>query len=283
MTETQQQPGKAIAHRQQPAVALGKPMFDLDQAYRLSQALALSDIIPDALKGKPGNVLALMLYGQDLGLSPMQAMQGIDVIKGKPRISAKLMVAKAREHGHRVTVTDQSDTSCTVEVVRRDTGERHEVTFTTDDAVTARACTIKDGKPYARSQRGEAMPWETRHRTMLQWRAASECLNFICPEIAFGFAVAGDVQVGEDGFETQVAEVEPDKPSEDIAADFDDVEDAEIVDTEQTAAEVAGLAEQFDFTPKTNEPEPAEAPPDADEGNPLIYTDREIAEAVGDA
>lgn len=233
MTETQ--PSTALT-----PVDISGAVTDLDGAMRLSKTLAFAAIMPDALRGKPADVLAIMLYGQDLGLSPMQAIQGIDIIKGKPRISAKLMVAKARQAGHLVTIKEHTGSSCTVEAVRKDTGERHQVTFTSEDAAKARLCSIKDGQVIARSSKGEPLPWETRHRTMLQWRAAQECLNFLCPEITFGFDLEGDFQVNDAGI------VVPDE-ADDFTPEDDQIQDAEIVDDETAAADLAEMAAQYDF------------------------------------
>lgn len=255
MTETQQQPGTAV-EKTRSTVALGGPVLDLDSAWRLAQNLAVADLMPRDLRNKPSDVLAVILYGQDLGLSAMQSIQGIDIIDGKPRISAQLMVAKAREAGHRVISKDHTDSSCTVEVIRKDTNERHEVTFTTDDAVKARLCTVKDGVPYARSMKGKPMPWETRHRTMLQWRAAQECLNFICPEIKFGFQLEGDYQVNDAGF---VVTVEED--ADDFAPPHEvEVQDAEIVDDETADAELAEMAARYDFTQPAETVQPERYP-----------------------
>jgi hypothetical protein len=84
-------------------------MTDLDEAYRLSKNLALASLMPDALRGKPSDVLAMMLYGQDLGLSPMQAIQGIYVVKGKPQLSGTTWIALARKAGHRVRIIESND------------------------------------------------------------------------------------------------------------------------------------------------------------------------------
>jgi hypothetical protein len=81
-------------------VDLGKPVLDLDDAYRLSKALSMASVLPDTIRGNPNDVLALMLYGQDLGMSPMQSIQGIYVVKGKPQLSATTWIALARQRGH---------------------------------------------------------------------------------------------------------------------------------------------------------------------------------------
>lgn len=66
---------------------------NLEESERLSVTLAKSMLLPHDLKGKPSDVLAIILTGAELGLAPMQAVRGIQVIKGKPSLSADLMAA----------------------------------------------------------------------------------------------------------------------------------------------------------------------------------------------
>lgn len=243
-------------------VSLGAPMTDLDTAYRLSKALAMAAIMPDTLRGKPNDVLAVMLYGQDLGLSPMQAVQGIYVVKGKPQISGQLWIALAKQRGHRVFVpcrqcgeapekhpaaghpyvADHDTTRCTVRVVRGDTGETHAETFTIEDARTAKLLTNDN--------------WSKYPKRMLLWRAATDCLRFIAPEIALGFYAWGDDVTDEAPTVEQVV-AEPVKTVE--------TKVTEAVLTDQ----ISQLADQFDFSgkaneqtdetePETYEPEPAD-------------------------
>lgn len=66
---------------------------DLDQALRLAGELAKSSLLPDAYHGKPANVLAVMMKARELGLSVMQALTEMHVIKGKVVSSAGLKMA----------------------------------------------------------------------------------------------------------------------------------------------------------------------------------------------
>ncbi|MFF0864219.1 hypothetical protein ACFYUV_20845 [Nonomuraea sp. NPDC003560] len=215
-------------------VSLGAPLTDLDDAYRLSKALAMAALMPDAVRGKPSDVLALLLYGQDLGLSPMQAIQGIYVVKGKPQLSGTTWISLARKAGHRVRIIESTDERCTVEIVRADDpSSPHRETFTLQDAARAGLCAIKDGKAHARSSKGDPLPWESYTRTMLRNRAISNCAKFACPEVALGFGVEGDYDYIAD------AVVEVTQPEV--------VEAETVVDPEKVAEEIGNLAEEFNF------------------------------------
>jgi hypothetical protein len=224
-------------------VHVGRPLTDLDEAYRLSKNLAVASVLPKDLRGKPSDVLAIVLYGRDLGLSPMQSIQGIYVVKGKPQLSAVTWTALARRAGHKVRWGDCDDKSATVTIVRSDDPDHpHTETFTIEDAVAAGLCAIKDGHVVARSSGGDKLPWETYTRTMLRNRAISTAGKLQCPEVALGFAIEGDYDYIPDEVEVTPpahhgdvipAEVEPDQLAADIAAaeaDFTDIDDAVVVE-----------------------------------------------------
>lgn len=179
-----------LAHRED-AVDLGGPQHNLHQLMELARVLAPSNLLPHALQGKPADVLITVMYGQELGLSPMQAIQGVYVVKGRPRMSGQLWIAKVRQAGHRLTVSEHTDHGCTVTITRGDTGEEHTETFTLDEAVHAGLVKIREGQPFARSQKGEVLPWESYTKRMLLWRTVSNCATVICPEVALGFELAG--------------------------------------------------------------------------------------------
>ncbi|MGH3990908.1 MAG: hypothetical protein ACRDSN_00415, partial [Pseudonocardiaceae bacterium] len=166
------QPGGELAPQQPKApVPLTGPIADLDSAWRYAAALAQADILPAELRGKPSNVLTILLYGQYLGIPPVIATQVISVVKGRPQIAGKMLLAKVREAGH-TPVVQPGDGWCTVTITRGDTGEVHAETFTVADAARAGLCTVTgDGTVRARSQSGEPLPWELYTARMLMWRA----------------------------------------------------------------------------------------------------------------
>lgn len=65
----------------------------LDQALTVSKIIAESAFCPKAFFGKPGDILVALQYGQELGLKPMQALQNIAVINGKPQLWGDALLA----------------------------------------------------------------------------------------------------------------------------------------------------------------------------------------------
>ena len=62
-----------------------------------AKSLAASSLLPDAYRERPANVLLAIEYGQALGIKPIAALNGINVIKGKPTMSADLMASVVRK------------------------------------------------------------------------------------------------------------------------------------------------------------------------------------------
>ena len=56
----------------------------LTEAIQFSDMLANSSMVPKAYQGKPQDILVCVQWGYEMGLAPMQALQNIAVINGKP-------------------------------------------------------------------------------------------------------------------------------------------------------------------------------------------------------
>src|SRR3954471_9372796 len=78
----------------------------LAPARQLAEVLADTEFVPKAMRGKPDAVTAAIMYGDELGLGPMQALAGMDVVEGKPRPSTELARALILRDGHTLTVHD---------------------------------------------------------------------------------------------------------------------------------------------------------------------------------
>ncbi len=56
------------------------------EAMQFSETLAASSMVPRQYQGKPQDILVCVQWGLELGLAPMQALQNIAVINGKPSV-----------------------------------------------------------------------------------------------------------------------------------------------------------------------------------------------------
>jgi hypothetical protein len=66
--------------------ARGLALATFDDAFRFSQMVAKSEFAPKDFKGKPESCLLAIQHGSEVGLSPMQSLQSIAVINGRPTI-----------------------------------------------------------------------------------------------------------------------------------------------------------------------------------------------------
>lgn len=53
---------------------------------QLSNILANSDIVPKDLRGKPANVLLVLMFGNEIGISAAQSLQNVMVVNGRPSL-----------------------------------------------------------------------------------------------------------------------------------------------------------------------------------------------------
>ncbi|MFW8695518.1 hypothetical protein ACOI9Y_33635, partial [Mesorhizobium japonicum] len=94
-------------------------------------------IVPNDFANNPGNILVAIQWGMELGLQPMQAMQNIAVINGRPSLWGDAVIALARSSPlcEYIYESDDGETA-TCRVKRR--GEEEQVrTFSMADAKLA--------------------------------------------------------------------------------------------------------------------------------------------------
>ena len=133
---------------------------NLQEAMDLAKMLASSSMVPKNYAGKPDDTLVAMMMGAELRLNPIQSLQNIAVINGKPSIYGDALLALMQNHpafgGIKEAFDDAAMTaSCTV---WRKGGEQHTQVFSQADAQTAGLW-------------GKQGPWKQYPKRMLQWRA----------------------------------------------------------------------------------------------------------------
>lgn len=154
---------------------------NVSEALELSKFLAASTMVPKQYQGSPQNVLVAMQMGAELGLQPMQALQHIAVINGKPALygDAALAIVKAHSACEDVVETQTADSATCV--VKRKGQERVSRTFTIEDAKKAGLW-------------GRPGPWQQYSARMLQMRARSFALRDAFPDALAGFGLVEEVQ-----------------------------------------------------------------------------------------
>ncbi|MCZ2496400.1 hypothetical protein GN316_06495 [Xylophilus sp. Kf1] len=166
----------ALAPRQQ---------FDLspqsfEQAITFSNYLAESDLVPKDFKGKPGNCLIAMQWGSELGLKPLQALQNLAIINGRPSLWGDAVIALVRGSPLCESVIETDDGHTATCVVKRRGEPQQSRTFSMDDAKAAGLV-------------GKQGPWSQYPKRMRQMRARAFALRDVFPDVLRGLPVAEEI------------------------------------------------------------------------------------------
>jgi hypothetical protein len=146
----------------------------LEQAIRLADTLAKSNLLPGPLRGKPADVLVTLITGHELGLSPMQAVRGLHVIDGKAVMSADLTVAlvlKRRDVCEFFRLAESTDKRAAYTTKR-----------VGSEPVTL-AWTIEQAQAAGLAGRDN---WKKHTAAMLRARAASALARAVYPDLVLG-------------------------------------------------------------------------------------------------
>ena len=186
----------AIATRQQ---------FDLspqtfEQALTFSNYLADSDMVPKDFKGKPGNCLVAIQWGMEIGLKPLQAMQNIAVINGRPSLWGDAVIALVRPTPLCEYIIEEDDGRTATGKVKRRGEPEQSRSFSMDDAKAAGLL-------------GKQGPWTQYPKRMRQMRARAFAVRDVFPDVLKGLPVAEEVMdTPAERHMGQVERVEPAAP-----------------------------------------------------------------------
>lgn len=136
------------------------------EALQIADMLSKSSMVPKAYQNKPQDTLVAMMMGSELGLNPIQSLQNIAVINGKPCVYGDALPALVQNHpqfgGMEESFTEAGMVAvCTV---WRKGGSKHTQTFSQADAVKANLW-------------DKAGPWKQYPKRMLAMRARGFALR----------------------------------------------------------------------------------------------------------
>jgi hypothetical protein len=157
----------------------------LNDRWNYAQAMATAgELVPRSMRTggqpDPGKIFYTFETGAMLQIHPIAAMQGVNVIEGKPTLSPELMSAVVRRAGHKIRVTmigglaDLSLTARAVLIRKDDPDFEFVAEWNLDKARQAGLVGVVDGEVRARSRNGDPLPWEKYTAAMLKARAIGE-------------------------------------------------------------------------------------------------------------
>jgi len=151
----------------------------LDEAMKYSQMLANSSLVPKNYQGKAGDILIAVQMGIELGLKPIQSLQNIAVINGKPCIYGDVLMSLTKIHPEFEDIKEHFDEKLQAAVceVKRRGQTLHTTIFAIEDAKKA-GLWNKPG------------PWTQYPKRMLQMRARGFALRDTFPDALQGLILA---------------------------------------------------------------------------------------------
>jgi len=145
---------------------------DLDGLMRVADMLGKAGPMLPAHIKSPGEALAVIMAGAELGIPPMASLRGIHLVKGKVGMDYSLMIGLLRRAGYGVQWVAKSGTRCEFLLTYRD-GTTHTEVWDVERAKKAGLW-------------GNAGPWTNYPEAMLTARCVSSAAR----------AFAGDVLAG---------------------------------------------------------------------------------------
>ncbi|QKY78989.1 RecT-like ssDNA binding protein [Arthrobacter phage Jinkies] len=165
---------------------------ELTAAYSIGKALASTDFVPASLKTQSGgrpkeieqvaeNVAACILAGKALGLDPMNSIQNIFVVHGRPAMYARTMAALVMAAGHEIRRAEATEQRVVYRGRRKGETEWTEVEWTIARASKAGYLTNKK--------------YSTDPIAMLTAKCQSEICRVIAPDVLTGIAATSVEEV----------------------------------------------------------------------------------------
>ena len=189
-------------------------------------AISNTEFVPKDLRGKPEAMLACVLMGREVGLGPLQSLQMIDNIDGRPSMSAELLNAMIRAQGHSIQIVEMSSEGVTLRGKRCDNGD--EATFTFGPAEAARAG-LSSKTNYTRYP-----------ESMFLARALSMLARFLFPDVVAAFHAYIPEEVGGEPTPSEIASTTSSIIAQDATIDFDEFDDVDTSVLGRPKKEVEG-------------------------------------------
>lgn len=151
---------------------------NLTEAMAFSEMLAKSTMIPKAYQGKPEDVIVAVQWGKELGLAPLQALQNIACINGKPSVYGDAAMALVQNSNVCEGIEEYFEGEGTPNPVAVCIAHRKHRT-----PVTAKF-SVEDAK--RAGLWGKTGPWQAYPKRMLQMRARGFALRDAFPDVLKG-------------------------------------------------------------------------------------------------
>lgn len=163
----------------------GVSLRSFDEMARFSQAIIASGLAPKSFQ-TPESVMVAIQTGMEIGLKPMQALQGIAVINGRPTLWGDAALAIVRAHPDFLNIEEEFERGeneesmmavCTIE--------------RSGQTPTRRTFSVADAKKAGLWKK--AGPWSQYPKRMLAMRARSFAMRDAFPDALKGCGIREEI------------------------------------------------------------------------------------------
>ena len=223
----------------------------ITEAIQFSEMLASSQMVPRAYQGKPQDIMVCVQWGYEIGLAPMQALQNIAVINGKPSVYGDAAMALVQaspvcEDVEEYFEGEGTPNPVAVCVAKRKGRKPVVSKFSVEDAKRAGLW-------------GKQGPWQAYPKRMLAMRARGFALRDAFPDVLKGLITAEEAQdYPDEAKPKQVKDITPRNPLDLVAAPAPAIEavvlpGTEVVDIPEVTEPVAEETEIVAETQQSDE------------------------------
>jgi len=158
----------------------------MNEAIQFSEMLSKSQMVPKQYQNKPEDILVAVQWGYEIGLAPMQALQNISVINGRPSVygdaaMALVQSSPACEDIEEFMEAEGTPNPVAVCIAKRKGRKPVTAKFSVEDAKRANLW-------------GKQGPWTQYPKRMLQMRARGFALRDAFPDVLKGLITAEEAQ-----------------------------------------------------------------------------------------
>jgi hypothetical protein len=185
-TDIQKQPKQQLVVRDEGPLANLLDTARVEQMYRLAGVYSRSRLIPPTFQGKPDDCFVICELALRLGTDPFMLFQNMYVIKEKPAMEAKLMIALVNTRGPfsgpiQWRLEGAAKTrKCTAYATHRITGEVCEATVTWD---------MVEREGWEKNPKWTSMP-----DIMFRYRSASFLCKLYAPDCLMGMQTREEME-----------------------------------------------------------------------------------------
>lgn len=152
----------------------------MDEIEKAARAMAASGYFKDS--NAVAQAVVKILAGRELGFGAFSSMTGVNIIQGKPAISANLMASTIKRSGkYNYRIVEHTDTRCSIDFFEN-SEKIGTSTYTLDDAKKAGIANNQN--------------WTKYPKNMLFARAISNGVRWHCPDVMNGSVVYTPDEVG---------------------------------------------------------------------------------------